>query len=188
MDERFEIRRADGRSHQEVLINHVAQSEPGTIFRYESLLEVMNDGVDPDHPLDRFRLCAIVRLANLQLLKSYQRELRNIRRTGFRMASASEQLVLAEHRRGKAKRQMSRGLLDVENIRFDELTASEQLLHARQIVGFKIVYHMIRGLHARQDRQEEVIEKLLKRQDEYAAQLDELKKKKSTFPAGPGPA
>jgi hypothetical protein len=129
---------------------------------------------DLERPFDRRAIAAIVRRANPQLLKTHQRELRCIPSVGYRMVSASEQLVLADHRRSRANRQWSRGLLSLENARLEELTPAERTLLDTTLVGFRGVFHLMRGFAARQNKQGEAIAHLFETQKEHAAQLAAL--------------
>jgi hypothetical protein len=123
----FEIKRKDGRSSAQVLIDHVKIAPPGHLFPYEELCEVLSNG--SDHAFSMAAIRGVVARASRRLLREHQRALENVLRVGYRVALASEHTRLAVTRSHKADLQMKRGMALLKHVRWDELDPNARMAH-----------------------------------------------------------
>jgi hypothetical protein len=161
MSDLMKSTRTTGRTNSEVLAELVKEAAPGTVFSYEELRDVLE--ADTETRFDRPRVCAAVRRANTRILRQHQRELRVVKGSGYRLASASEHLELALGRTTRADRQIRRGLLTLNNVRWNELDPNARAAHEGQLLLTSAMYQMVSGLRRRQDRSEQVIRDVLRR-------------------------
>lgn len=159
----FEISRTDGRSNQQVVIDHVHAREPGTLFPYDELAEELGKG--SERVFDRDAIRNAVTNANRRLLREYQRVLANVRNVGYRLAPASEHSSLALVRRRRADRELVIGLQLLRNVRWDELDPQARQAHAGILVVTEAIYANQRALERRQNEQEHAIRELIARVD-----------------------
>lgn len=151
----FYIRREDGRSNQQVIIDYVKDGQPGYIYKYDELIAALNDGSPTVH--DRRSLYAIVIGCMHRLLEDHQRTLKNIRSTGYQLAHASEHSRLAVIRKHKADLQVRRGLDLLRNVRWDELDPNQRMLHESQLLIISGLYQQQQAFDKRLRKVEDAI-------------------------------
>lgn len=169
MSARFEISRPDGRSHQQVIIDYVADGEPDRIYTYDELAGVLRAGFDGD--VDRQKVSATVRMAQKRLLETRQRALRNVRKIGYRIAFAKEHRALALVRTRRADVQIRGGLRLMEQVRRDELEPNDRLMHDGMLLIMSGMYQQQHALSKRLSAVERAIKDLTspkKAEDEKA--------------------
>jgi len=155
------ITRLSGKSNSEVICEHVADAPPDTSFSYDDLRTVLQ--ADTTQKYSNAMICGAVRQANTRLLRLHQRELRNVRKLGFRLVPAREHMALATLRQGKADKQLRRGLLTLKNVRWHELDSNARAAHEGQLILAAAIYGQVQALRHRQDKHEQVIEERLRR-------------------------
>jgi len=77
--EYFKPKRPDGKSMREVMVEGLKDCDYGTIVNYKALGDILTIS-------DKQKIQATVRVANRDLLKFYQRGLRNIPGVGYRIS------------------------------------------------------------------------------------------------------
>lgn len=156
----FKIRRPDGRSNQQVVIDEVGDAEPGKLFTFDDIKGIL------DHignEFDRRRIGGVVRQANLRLLKEFKRELISVRDLGYKVAEAREHVRLASARERSADRQIARGLRTLQHVRFEELTENERTMHVGHLMITQGLHSNMRALVDRQSKQDAMLSELVKR-------------------------
>ena len=153
----FEITRKDGRSNAQVLIDHVGDAEPGTVFAYDELERILERS--------RSSVQGIVLNANHRLLKEKSRTLVNLRNRGYQLAHASEHTRIANGRRRKADVQLRKGLHVLKNVRWDEMDEESRKAHEGTLMVTQAIVSNQEALARRQDQVESAIDQLLRRVD-----------------------
>lgn len=144
----FQIARKDGRSNAQVLIDYLADGEPGRIYSYDELITAMSD--NSDRAFVRRDICAVVtRAAFGRLLVEQQRTLYNVRGVGYRLARANEHTRLAMERKRRSDTQMTRGMTLLENVRLEELGPAERQVHAGMLMVVGALYQQQRAMERR---------------------------------------
>lgn len=155
MNEHFHIRRDDGRSNQDVIIDYVKDGLPGSIYTYNELIDALNEGSPTVH--DRRSLYGIVISSTHRLLEDHQRTLKNIRGTGYQLAHASDHSRLAVERKHRADTQVKRGLDLLRNVRWDELNPNQRTLHESQLLIISGLYEQQQAFDRRLSKIESAI-------------------------------
>jgi len=173
-ENRFVVSRLDGRSNQQVVIDHVKDAEPGAVFTYDDLAVEL--GKDVDRTFDRDAVRQTVANANERLLREYKRCLDNVRGVGYVVAHARDHERLADDRNRRARRQMRKGLARLQNVRMDEMTAAERERHTAQMVINSAVFQAVDSLQRKQDHTNRLLARLTGR-------VDQVEAKQQTTPA-----
>jgi hypothetical protein len=158
----FEITREDGRSNQQVLIDHVKDGEPGTLYTYRQLGELL--GFD-----DRSRIQGVVNLSQHRLLKECNKTMTNVRGRGYRLAGASEHVGIACVRRRKADTQLRKGLHVLRHVDWDALDDESRKAHQGTLMVMSAVYSAQASMERRQASIEESLERLKSRVDQLGS-------------------
>lgn len=169
-DNIFERVRKNGLSNQQVIVEHVRDSQPGTIFTYDDLARVL--AADSARTFTRHDVQSIVRLATVQLLRNHQRTLDNVRNVGYKLAHAKEHLGIADRHTKRGQRQMRRALSTLENVRLDEMSVAERELHTAQCVINSTLYAEQQRLLSKQNRHSQLIASLVARVDQLEAKKE----------------
>jgi len=156
---KFEITRLDGRSNSQVVLDHVKDKPPGTVFSYEELQAALSSGTSRRYSQSDVQ--SIVTAAYPRLLKEQARALHNVRLVGYRLAPAAHHVVLANGRQAKADKQMLRGLQTLQNVRWDEMDANQRMAHEGQLLVVGALFHQMRALERRQSAIEAAIKHTL---------------------------
>lgn len=168
---RFEISREDGRSNQQVIIDHVSREDPGKLFTYTELAEALNEGAD--RSFEKPDVQSAVNAAKSRLLKEHQRALSNVRGTGYKLAHATEHVVLAGDHRRRADRQFSKGLGVLRNVRWNEMDEVSRTAHQGTLMITESIYANQQALEKQQNAQAKAIHALTQRVDHLAPTLTE---------------
>jgi hypothetical protein len=152
------ITRPDGRSNQQVVIDLVQSAKPGTLFTFEQLIEELARETDRD--FDRTAVTQVVNTANRRLLTTLQRCLHNVRGQGYRVALATDHLRLAEENRRRSRRQLSKGLLKLQNVAWDELPPAAREAHEGTLMIVSAQQAQINAMEKRLSRIEAALGKL----------------------------
>lgn len=158
MSEKFAVRRSDGRSNTQVVIDLVKDSPPGSLFDYDTLSEALTK--DTDTIYDRAAVQGIVLRAVRTLQRLYQRTLKNERHLGYRLAHAHEHMELASWRNIKAERQMKMGLHLLTEVRRDEMSENQLKVHDGLLMIQSAMYHQMVAMERRLARNEKAIRDL----------------------------
>lgn len=164
MSDKFAVRRSDGRSNTQVVIDLVKDSQPGSLFEYDILAESLSHGTDTTY--DRAAVQGIVLRAIRTLQRLYQRTLKNERHVGYRVAHAHEHMDLATWRNEKAERQMKMGLLLLTDVRRDEMTENQLKVHDGLLMIQSAMYHQMMAMERRLGRHDRAIRDLQQKQSE----------------------
>lgn len=162
----FRPTRADGRSNQQVIIDHVLDKAPGTTFTYEEFKDLLSDcGIK----VTRKFIQQVVILARNRLLHEQKRDLICVRNVGYQVAFARDHKAIAGGRTKKANRQLKKALTTLENVRLEEMTEQERTTHlAQQQVNYTL-YHEQRRMMKKAQRHDELIARLCFRVDQLEA-------------------
>lgn len=158
---KFETRRTDGLSNQEVIANLVCEGEPGRVYTYDELQQALEIGADREY--DRKAIQGVVRLAKLRLLREHKRTLTVVANVGYRLAHARDHRGIAGDQTKRGQRQMKRALTTLENARLDEMTTAERELHIAQCSINSILYTEQQRILSRQHKTETIIARLTSR-------------------------
>lgn len=151
----FQVGRANGKTNQQVVIEHVFGAEPGTVFAYDDLAETLHIGTDRE--FSRQDVQRVVRAANRRLLREHHRILRVVQNVGYVVAHASDHHGLATARNVKGQRQFKWALETLENVRLDELTDQQRQVHTAQQVINSELYQSNQRILRRQAEQAKLI-------------------------------
>src|SRR5215472_9589725 len=149
--EYFKPKRPDGKSMREVMVEGLKDCDYGTIVNYKALGDILTIS-------DKQKIQATVRVANRDLLKFYQRGLRNIPGVGYRIIEPREHMVAGERHRSKADRQMVTALQFYRGAPLDKMTEAERHLHHGQQMLAEAIY----ASHTHLDKRLRRVEDLLK--------------------------
>lgn len=161
MNGTYEIRRTDGRSNQEVIVDYVRDRPPGQVFTFDELGAALSAGVD--RRFDRQSIRGIVRLATMRLLREHRRTLSSVRGVGYRLAFARDHAGIAEGFTRGGQRKLKRAMVTMENANLEEMTVQERELHTAQCSINQSVYHTVRHLAGKASRTDELIARLTSR-------------------------
>lgn len=152
------IRRADGRSNSQVLLDLVAGHAPGTLFRYDELSTLLSAGMGKRYA--RPEVQRIVTKTCPRMLKEQARTLHNVINQGYRIAEAAHHMTLAQDRKSRADKQMLRGVQVLEHVRWDELDANQKMAHQGQLLIVNALYQNMKLLERRQTAVEQAIQQI----------------------------
>lgn len=159
MGEAFTITRADGRSNSQVILDMVADQEPGTVFTFAQVAQVLAAGTNRRYSTQSVR--NIVTQACRRMLKEQQRTLHNVRCVGYRLAKASDHRGLALARKQRADVQMRLGLATLRNVRWDEMDEQTRAAHEGQLMVASAIWQQMQALERRQSRVEQVLQSVI---------------------------
>lgn len=148
----FEITRADGRSNQQVLIDAVANAEPGRLFTYKELNRILGF-----HDKERTR--GVVLAAQHRLLREFCRTMENVRGEGYRMAAATDHTRIANSRKRRADIQLRKGLHVLRNVKWEELDPESRKAHEGTLLVTEAIYRITTAQEKRISRMEAAIAK-----------------------------
>lgn len=157
----FQPSREDGRSDRQVIVDLVAAGEPGSTYGYPALIEALSEGLDARPP--RSRVYRAIATANRTLLRERSRYLGVVRGSGYRMLRADEHLPVALRDKDTAEGYIRRGIEKLRHTRLDELPENLRELHEGQLMVMVGLHQAVRSQAARQNRQDRVLDDLLKR-------------------------
>lgn len=166
----FEISRPDGRSNQQVVVDHVHDKMPGTLFSFSELCDLLER--DTQQQFTSARIGAVVRHANGRLLKEHKRELSSVRGEGYRLALAREHRGLATTRERKADRQIALGLRTLQNVRLDEMTENERQAHLGHLMVTSGLASQIQLIREREEARDEAIASIQTKIQELTTRKD----------------
>lgn len=146
----FEITRADGRSHQQVLIDAVHNAPPDTMYTYEELNTILGF-----YKKERTR--AVVIASQHRLLAEFSRTMENVRGKGYRVVEASEHMRLANGKKRRADTQMKKGLHILRHVKWDELSEEARNAHMGTLMITEALYQQQVAQDKRLARIEEAI-------------------------------
>lgn len=166
----FRISRESGKSNQQVIIEFVREAQPGTVFTYADLAAVLASGTDRTY--ERREVQQVVRLANHRLLREHKRCLRPVRGVGYAMAYAKDHHELAGQRNRRGSRQFKWALDTLENVRLDEMSEQDRLIHLAQMQVNSEIYEQQRRILRRQEQQARAIATLTSRVEQMEAKRE----------------
>lgn len=158
---RFDIKRLDGRSSAQVVVDLTHEATPGTVFAYDAIKDALERGTSTIYP--RARVQDAVRRANIRLLKQHKRVLHVVPTVGYRMAAASDHSMIATTHETKADKQIRSAFRVLDNVRWDELSPIQRQLHQAHLLITGAVIQQVRGLAQRQQKTEDAIRRLIER-------------------------
>jgi hypothetical protein len=149
----FKPTRPDGKSYREVAVEALKDLEYGTVLNYSTL----GKALDINHKTDRQKIQAVVRLANVGLLKLYKRGLENVKNVGYRIIEPKEHMIVANGHQAKADRAMVAAIRFYNGADLSKMTESERKLHHGQHMLAEAIY----ASHTHLDKRIKRIEDLL---------------------------
>ena len=164
--ETFRIARMDGRSNQQVILDHVKGGEPGTVYSYRELVAALSKGAGHEYSVTEVQ--GIVRQAGPRLSKEQARALQNVALVGYRLAHASEHTKLALTHTRKSEVQLHRGFELLANVRLDEMDANQRQAHEGHLMITAALYQNQRMMWKKQRLVESALESLKARVDALA--------------------
>jgi len=158
-DERFAIRREDGRSNSQVVIDLVKEATPGTIFAYEKIADALSDGTDRQFDVPAVRYSVLGAVSMLE--KLHKRTLLNVRSIGYKLARAEEHMLIAGVRSDRANRQLRKGLSTLTHVKWDEMDDNTRRAHEGQLLIMSAFYQQNVAMDRRMRKMEETIKALV---------------------------
>jgi len=143
----FTVARADGRSNVDVVLELVKGAEPGHLFEYGVLCEVLSDGTERVYKARE--VPNVVRSAQSRLLQEHKRVLECVKTVGYRVALAGDHNRLATGRVRKADVQMKLGLKTLQHVRWDEMTENQRKLAEGTLMVLGALYHQQQSMEKR---------------------------------------
>lgn len=134
----FQISRADGRSNQQVLLDHVKNGQPGTVYTYDDLAAILNEDSERHFEIEDVR--QVVTQATPRLLKEQARALHNIRGIGYRLAPGSDHNALANIHRRRSNNQLKRAKDLLQHVRWDEMSENQRMAHEGTLILVSALY------------------------------------------------
>ena len=162
MDPRFKIKRMDGRSNQQVIIDLCKDKPAGHVLTFDALKAALDT---PGSAFTRQRIGGCVRAANVRLLKEEKRELTSVRDVGYKIAAAHEHTMLAAVRERSADRQIRRGLQTLRNVRLEEMSEAQRQFHIGHLAITAGIYTNMRALASRQKETDDLVRSLVRKVD-----------------------
>lgn len=157
----FVVGRVGGKSNQQVVVDFVCAAEPGATFTYDQIAAALAEGTDRIY--DRREVQQVVRLANRRLLREYRRVLRTVVNVGYSVAHAKDHLGLASVRNTRGQRQFRWALETLENVRLDEMTEQQRMVHVAQQSVNAELFQTTRRILTRQAQHAKLIASLTHR-------------------------
>lgn len=152
----FRIRRADGRSDAQVILDVVRDKEPGTIFPFDVLAAELAKGCDRDFSVIDVR--SAVSRAERRLLSEQSRALLNVRGHGYKVAHAAEHSLIARNRKARSDVLLRKGMHTLRNVRWEEMDENQRAAHE----GTLLVLGAVMAAHDEMRRRQERIEQRLR--------------------------
>lgn len=143
----FTIRRQDGRSDAQVVIDLVEGGEPGRVYTYEEFAAALQAGTTRTY--DQRAIGAAVRRAFRRLLQTKARTLHAVPNMGYRLAPATDHNRLAVARTQKAEAQTARGYLILNHVRWEEMDPQARLAHEGTLLIVGAMYQQQKALDKR---------------------------------------
>ncbi len=167
----FRIGRADGRNNAQVVVDFVRNSgmAPGTQFTYEELAAELSKGSPRE--FERKDVQQVVNKANRRLLNEYQRCLVVVTNVGYSVAPARDHLGIAGGKNKKGQRQFSLACEVLQNVRRDEMTDQERIVHDAQTQINLMLYAEQKRILRKQLEHSRLIAKLTSRITEVEAKV-----------------
>lgn len=128
----FKVKRKDGRPQWRVIYDHVCDWAPNDTLSYRDGLKLLDTG-------NRALLHQAVGRCNIELLKSRQRQLGNIKNTGYRIIAAAEHIEYVHRDERRAKRAITKASRVGTNVQWGELTNEQrdELLAKNSVLAIK---------------------------------------------------
>lgn len=155
----FKIKRKDGRSNSQVLLDTVKNGAPGQVYTYADLATALGAGCNRVY--SERDVQTVATQAYPRLLKEQERALHNVRNVGYRLAPAAYHLTLASNRNEKADKQLLRGLQTLQNVKWGEMDDNQRKAHEGQLLLSGAIYQQMKALERRQSNIEAAIKKVI---------------------------
>ena len=155
----FKASRPDGRSDIRVLLDLVKDQPAGTAYSFDELREALQVGTGRKFAEPAIRNA--VSRSFRKMLKEQQRTLHSLKGYGYRLAFAQDHMRLAEERKHRANVQMGRGLLTLQQVRWDEMDAATRAAHEGTLMIVSALIEQQRALERRMSRIETAIRNTL---------------------------
>jgi hypothetical protein len=156
----FKIKRDDGRSNSQVLLDYVQGKPPGTVFLYEELQDVFSSGTNKKYTKNEAQ--RIVTESCPRMLKEQNRTLHNMRNVGYRIAHAAQHVVLASYRKERGEKQFLRSEQVLIHVHLNEMTQNERREHQGQLIMMIAMRQQLTALERRQSAIENAINRVMR--------------------------
>jgi hypothetical protein len=126
-DDKFKIRREDGRSDAEIVTDLVSRASSGDILSFDDIVCALQSGCDREFTISDAR--AAVYKAERRLLSEQSRALLNVRGYGYKVAYASEHNLIARNRKARSDVMLKKGLDVLRHVRWDDMDDNQRAAH-----------------------------------------------------------
>lgn len=163
---RFAISRMDGRSNQQVILDHVRGGDPGQVYTYQELAQRLGDGTGRTYAVQSIQ--QVVRQLGRRLSREQARALVNVPGVGYKLAHANEHASLALVHTRKSEVQLHRGFELLTHVRLDEMDENQRRAHEGHLMITAALYQNQRMIWKKQRAVEEALKSLTARVDAIA--------------------
>lgn len=155
----FKIKRADGRSDAQVLIDNTKNLNPGDKVSFDEIIRWLENGCTKEYTIPDAR--GVVYRAEHRLLSEQSRAFINVRGYGYKIAHAAEHSMIARNRKEKSDILLKKGMHTLKNVRWDEMDANQKAAHEGTILVIGALMAAQDSMKERQDRMEDLLKKAI---------------------------
>jgi hypothetical protein len=155
----FVTSRTSGKSNAQVVAELVKHHEPGHIFEFTVLRQALDVDANRRHTVEDVR--RVVAGMYSRLLREQSRALHSVRGKGYRIAEAKDHRMLATSRKERSDRQFQKGLITLQQVKWDELGPEERKAHEGQLLIASAIWSQMKALERRQDAVESILRKIV---------------------------
>lgn len=153
---RFQVQRANGKTDAQVIIDLVKDGGAGALYTHDAIMAALSEGSPREY--GHHEVSGAIGRANKRLLREHQRRLHAVVGIGYRLAPATEHMVLASGDRRRADAQLRRGLATLRHVRWDELPPEARKAHEGHLMVTEAIYQA----QVSQDRRLRSVENAIK--------------------------
>jgi hypothetical protein len=162
----FAIARADGRSNSQVILEHLAGAQPGTIYTYDELADVLGRDTGRSYSVEAVR--GAVYCAAKRILKEQSRALMNIPGRGYKLAYAVDHAGISTSHVRRSEGQLRRAFDVLRHVRWDEMDENARKAHEGHLMIASALYQNQRLMWKKQRAVETALQSLKERVDAIA--------------------
>lgn len=155
---KFAVSRLNGKSDAQVVIEMMREDEPGTLYTFDRLIEELQR--ESPREFSRSDVCGVIARSLPRVERELKRTLVSVRDTGYRLALASDHVMVGTSRKARADKQLKRGLSALQNVRWDEMTEDQRRAHTGTLLIVSALHHNMSALDDRLSRVERAVSKI----------------------------
>lgn len=150
--------RPDGRTNSEILVQLVSDTEPGTLLTYSEIGDCLSIGAG--FLYGRKETQGAVNGARVALLKNCSRALINVRDYGYRVAEASQHMLVAQRHGKRAMKQSTKQWLTLAHTKLQEIKdPAAREMHVAQLNIAGSIIQATRALAAKTAKIEDILKR-----------------------------